>query len=102
MFSDYALGKSVDYPIVSMANAEYLLRVGENLSVVAKDIPKNAMPHWRRWNNYGIALMDQRQYPLAIDAFVQAAALDEKYRPTAHVNQAIGLIELDQYEEFAN
>ncbi len=97
VFSDYALGKSVDYPIVTMATAEYLLKVGENSPVPASEIPKNAMPDWRRWNNYGIALMDHKQYPLAIDAFVQAAALDEKYRVTAQVNQAIGLIELDQY-----
>lgn len=101
VFSDYALGKSVDYPIVTMATAEYLLKVGENSPVPASELPKNAMPDWRRWNNYGIALMDHKQYPLAIDAFVQAAALDEKYRVTAQVNQAIGLIELDQYTRAA-
>jgi len=101
VFSDYALGKSVDYPIVTMATAEYLLKVGENLPVPANELPKAAMPDWRRWNNYGIALMDHKQYPLAIDAFVQVAALDEKYRPTAQVNQAIGLIELDQYARAA-
>ena len=101
VFSDYALGKSIDYPIVTMATAEYSLRVGENTPIAARDIPKNAMPDWRRWNNYGIALMDQKQYPLAIDAFIHAATLDEKYRPTAQVNQAIGLIELDQYDRAA-
>ncbi|MFZ0061219.1 MAG: tetratricopeptide repeat protein [Pyrinomonadaceae bacterium] len=102
VFSDYALGKSVDYPIVTMASSEYLLRLGENVPVTASELPKNAMPDWRRWNNYGIALMDQRQYPLAIEAFVHAAALDEKYRATAQVNQAIGLIELDQYARAAD
>lgn len=101
VFSDYALGKSIDYPIVTMATAEYALRVGENVPVPVSEIPKNAMPDWRRWNNYGIAMMDQKQYPLAIDAFIHAAALDEKYRPTAQVNQAIGLIELDQYDRAA-
>ncbi|HZE71741.1 MAG TPA: tetratricopeptide repeat protein [Pyrinomonadaceae bacterium] len=101
VFNDYALGKSLDYPIVSMATAEYMLRVGENTPVPAADIPKNAMPDWRRWNNYGIALIDQRQYPLAIDAFVHAAALDAKYRQMAQVNQAIGLLELEQYAEAA-
>lgn len=101
VFSDYSLGKSVDYPIVTMATAEYVLRVGDNAPLPAGAIPKNSMPDWRRWNNYGIALMDQRQYPLAIDAFVHAAALDEKYRQMAQVNQAIGLIELDQYDRAA-
>ena len=102
VFSDYALGKSVDYPIVTMASAEYVMRIGENAPVPASEIPKNAFPDWRRWNNYGIALMDQKQYPLAIDAFIHAAALDEKYRLTAQVNQAIGLIELDQYDRAAS
>ena len=100
VFSDYVLGKSVDYPIVTMASAEYVLQVGDNVPVPT-EIPKNALPDWRRWNNYGIAMMDQKQYPLAIDAFIHAAALDEKYRQTAQVNQAIGLIELDQYDRAA-
>jgi tetratricopeptide (TPR) repeat protein len=77
------------------------MRVGENAPVPAAEIPKTAMPDWRRWNNYGIALIDQKQYPVAIDAFIRAAALDEKYRATAQVNQAIGLIELDQYNRAA-
>src|SRR5262249_43969620 len=37
-------------------------------------------------------------YPLAIDAFRHAAELDEKYRPMALVNQAMGFIELEQYD----
>ncbi|MBA2527522.1 MAG: tetratricopeptide repeat protein [Pyrinomonadaceae bacterium] len=101
VFSDYALGKSVDYPIVSMATADYRMRIGANGPVPPSEIPKNAMPDWRRWNNYGIALIDQRQYPLAIDAFVHAATQDDKYRAMAQVNQAIGLIELDQYDRAA-
>lgn len=101
VFSDYALGKSLDYPIVTMAGTEYLMRIGDNVPVPASAIPKTAMPDWRRWNNYGIALIDQRQYPLAIDAFIKASALDEKYRAMAQVNQAIGLIELDRYQQAA-
>lgn len=101
VFSDYVLGKSLDYPIVTMASAEYLMKIGDNLPVPASAIPKTAMPDWRRWNNYGIALIDQRQYPLAIDAFLRAASLDEKYRGMAQVNQAIGLIELDRYQQAA-
>ncbi len=102
VFSDYALGKSVDYPIVNMTTAEYVLRMGDNGPVPANELPRNAMPDWRRWNNYGIALIDQKQYPLAIDAFIHAAAIDEKYRAMAQVNEAIGLIELDQYDQAAS
>jgi tetratricopeptide (TPR) repeat protein len=60
---------------------------------------KNAMPDWRRWNNYAIALFDQRQYAPAAEVFGRVAQLDEKYRPTALTNRAMALIELDQYDE---
>jgi tetratricopeptide (TPR) repeat protein len=102
VFSDYALGKSVDYPIVTMATAEYVIRVGDNQAIAPNANDKTAVPDWRRWNNYGIALFDQRQYPLAIDAFTHAAALDEKYRSMAQVNRALANIELEQYDEAAN
>jgi tetratricopeptide (TPR) repeat protein len=101
VFSDYALGKSVDYPIVTMASTENLLRLGENAPTPPDPNNKTAVPDWRRWNNYGIALLDQRQYPLAIQAFNHAAELDEKYRPMALVNRAIAHIELEQYDEAA-
>src|SRR5438876_108224 len=101
VFSDYVLGKSVDYPIVTMASTEYVLRVGDNQPLPPNPNDKTAMPDWRRWNNYGIALFDQRQYPLAIDAFTHAAELDEKYRSMAQVNRALANIELEQYDEAA-
>jgi tetratricopeptide (TPR) repeat protein len=101
VFSDYALGKSVDYPIVTMASTEYLLHVGANQALPPNPNDKTAVPDWRRWNNYGIAMFDQRQYPLAIEAFSRASELDEKYRPMAQVNRALALIELEQYDEAA-
>ncbi len=101
VFSDYVLGKSVDYPIVTMASTEYVLRVGDNQALPPNPSDKTAPPDWRRWNNYGIALFDQRQYPLAIDAFTHAAELDEKYRAMAQVNRALANIELEQYDEAA-
>ena len=101
VFSDYTLGKSVDYPIVTMATTEYVMKIGVNDAKADDPNDKNAVPEWRRWNNYGIALFDQRQYPLAIDAFARAAELDEKYRPMALVNRAMAHIELEQYDEAA-
>ena len=95
VFQDYALGKSLDYPIVNMAATELVLRPGEN---EAQTPVKGAMPDWRRWNNYGIALFDNRQYALAAEAFAHAAELDEAYRPMAKVNRALALFELEQYE----
>jgi tetratricopeptide (TPR) repeat protein len=102
VFSDYALGKSVDYPIVTMAATEYFMRIGDNSPLLLDPENKTAVPDWRRWNNYGIALFDQKQYPLAIEAFTHAAELDEKYRPMALVNCAMSYIELEQYDEAAN
>src|SRR5207302_9036995 len=92
-------GKSSDYPIVTMATAEYVMRIGDNPAVAADLNDKIAIPEWRRWNNYGIALFDQRQYPQAIDAFTRAAGLDEKYRPMALVNRAMAHIECEQDDE---
>jgi Tfp pilus assembly protein PilF len=101
VFSDYVLGKSVDYPIVTMATTEYIMSAGQNHARAVDPNDKTAAPDWRRWNNYGIALFDQRQYPLAIEAFARAAELDEKYRPMALVNRALAHIELEQYDEAA-
>jgi tetratricopeptide (TPR) repeat protein len=96
VFSDYVLGHSIDYPIVNMATTEYVMNLGPNNPQAPV---KNAMPDWRRWNNYGIALFDQRQYAPAAEVFGRVAPLDEKYRPTALTNRAMALIELDQYDE---
>lgn len=96
IFSDYALGKSVDLPIVTMASTEKTLYLGENK---AEEPNPKAMPDWRRWNNYGIALLDQRQFPAAADAFAKVDTLDEKYRPFALTNRALALIELDRWAD---
>lgn len=58
-----------------------------------------AMTDWRRWNNYGIALLEQRQFAAAADAFAKVALLDEKYRPFALTNRALALMEIDRWVE---
>jgi Tfp pilus assembly protein PilF len=96
VFSDYALGKSVDFPVVTMATAEYTVRLGEN---VAPAPVKGSMPDWRRWNNYGIALFDNRQFAAAAEVFARVAELDETYRPMALTNRALALIEIDRWDD---
>lgn len=96
VFSDYALGRSTDLPIVEMATAEKVLNIGENVS---EEINPKAMPDWRRWNNYGIALLDQRQFAASRDAFGRVIEMDEKYRPFALTNKALALMEIDEWTE---
>ena len=95
IFSDYALGKATDLPIVEMAKTEKILNLGENNP---EEVNPKAMPDWRRWNNYGIALLDQRQFAASADAFGRVIDLDEKYRPFALTNKALALMEIDEWE----
>ena len=98
VFSDYSLGKSKDLPVVLMAKSERTILIGdENKS---QPIDPKAMPDWRRWNNYGIALFDQRQFPQAADAFDEVIDYDVKdYKAFAYTNKALSLIELGGYKE---
>jgi Tfp pilus assembly protein PilF len=98
VFSDYVLSKNPDLPIVTMATSERVVNVGTENKPQPVD-PK-AMPDWKRWNNYGIALLDQRQFPLAADAFDEAIDADVKdYKPFALTNKALALIEMGGWQE---
>lgn len=98
VFSDYVLSKNPDLPIVTMATSERLINVGVENKPEAVD-PK-AMPDWRRWNNYGIALLDQRQFPAAADAFDEVIDREVKdYRAFALTNKALALIEMGGWQE---
>lgn len=96
-FSNYVMGHSVDFPVVTMATTEYAMNLGENRPLPI--VQGKGVPDWRRWNNYGIALLDLRQYALAADAFAHAAELDETYRPMATANRAMAFIELDRFDD---
>ena len=98
VYQDYSLGKSIDYPIVEMAKSERNLLVGETNKAVTPD-PK-AVPDWRRWNNYGIALLDQKQFPQASDAFDRVIGFDVKdYKPFAYTNKALAMMEMGGWQE---
>lgn len=98
VFSDYVLSKNPDLPIVTMAMSERLLNVGADNNPEPVD-PK-AMPDWRRWNNYGIALLDQRQFPAAADAFDEVIDREVKdYRAFALTNKALALMEMGGWQE---
>lgn len=92
VYSDYVLGRSVDLPVVTLAETKETVSVGEKgRSLETK--PKQ-MPDWWRWNNYGIALLDQKQFPQAADAFDEVIDFKNEYRAFAYTNKALALMKL--------
>lgn len=76
------------YPLVELASRTRTINIGDN-STVAPDPKDN--PDWMRWNNYGIACLDQFQYAEAVDAFSHVVALRPDY-PDGYTN--IGLTDM--------
>jgi len=76
------------YPIVEIASRSQVLKIGENAPEAA-DPSDN--PEWMRWNNLGIAFLDQFQYAEAIKAFTEVVKLRPLYAD-AYIN--IGLTEI--------
>jgi len=64
------------YPIVEIASRTRTLNVGQN-AATAPDPQDN--PDWMRWNNLGIAYLDQLQYAEAIQAFNEVIKLRPDY-----------------------
>jgi hypothetical protein len=60
------------YPIVQLASRTRMLNIGEN-PVTGPDPSDN--PDWMRWNNLGIAYLDQQQYDDAVYAFSEVVQL---------------------------
>jgi len=76
------------YPVVELASRIRTLKIGEN-EPEAADPADNA--DWMRWNNLGIALLDQFQYAEAVRAFTEVVKLRPTYAD-AYIN--IGLTEI--------
>ncbi len=94
-FTNYVLGdKHSPYPVVEMAVRSRTLYVGEN-----KPTPPQASdnPDWMRWNNFGIALLDQQQYSAAIDAFTQVQKLRPDYAD-AYINLGLVYYQWEKYD----
>lgn len=64
------------YPVVTLASRTRVFRLGEN-KPAAHD--PNDNPDWMRWNNLGIAYLDQLQYSDAINAFDEVLKLRPDY-----------------------
>ena len=64
------------YPVVEIASRSRVLKIGGN-GPEAPDPADN--PDWMRWNNLGIALLDQFQYAESVTAFTEAIKLRYDY-----------------------
>ena len=56
-----------------------------------KIVANSAQPIWRRWNNYGISLLQEENYNQAIKAFKQVAML-QPHRADGWLNQSRALL----------
>jgi Tfp pilus assembly protein PilF len=64
------------YPVVEITSRTRTVNLGQN-EPTPPDPQDNA--DWMRWNNLGIALLDQFQYPESVDAFTQVVKLRPDY-----------------------
>ncbi len=83
------------YPVVEMASRSRTLNVGANASG-APDPQDN--PDWMRWNNLGIAYLDQLQYADALAAFREVVKLRPDYAD-GYINIGQTNIEWEKYAD---
>ncbi len=83
------------YPIVELGARSRTLNIGGNPAV-----PPDPMdnPDWMRWNNLGIAYLDQLQYADAKRAFEQVVKLRPDYAD-GFINVGLNFIEWEKYSE---
>ncbi len=83
------------YPVVELASRTRMLNLGEN-PATGTDAQDN--PDWMRWNNLGIAYLDQLQYADAMQAFEKVLKLRPDYAD-GHTNIGLTYIEWEKYSE---
>ena len=90
----FGKGDHPDYPLVEIASRTRILKIGENKPEPSEP---NDNQDWMRWNNLGIALLDQFQYMESVQAFHEVVKLRPDY---AEGYTNIGLTEIvwEKYE----
>jgi Flp pilus assembly protein TadD len=83
-FTNFILGKSENYPIVTMVSRSLPLRLGRTEGTW----PAPDKDQMLRWNNYGIALLRQQQYWKAADTFRKVVEINPGYAD-GYINLAI-------------
>jgi tetratricopeptide (TPR) repeat protein len=83
------------YPVVELSGRSRVVNIGDNqLSApLATDNPE-----WMRWNNLGIAYLDELQYDDAMRAFEEVVRLRPDYKD-GYVNLGVNFIEWEKYSE---
>ncbi len=81
------------YPLVELASRTRVLQFGEN-----RELPRDDKdnPDWMRWNNVGIAYLDQLQYAEALAAFQQVTRMRPEYA-NGWINVGLTYIEWEKY-----
>jgi tetratricopeptide (TPR) repeat protein len=64
------------YPVIELSSRTRTLNIGDN---EPEDADPADNPDWMRWNNLGIAMLDQFQYAEAVSAFTQCIKLRPNY-----------------------
>jgi len=83
------------YPIIELASRTRVLNLGHN-AVSGSDPEDN--PDWMRWNNLGIAYLDQLQYAEAMQSFEHVIKLRPDYAD-GYTNIALTFIEWEKYSD---
>jgi Flp pilus assembly protein TadD len=105
-YLDFVLDKGhPDYPIVQVAARTRVIQLGSNapdappsIGADGKPVAGPDNPVWMRWNNFGIALLDQQQYLDSVHAFEKVAALRPDYAD-AQINIGLANIQWEKYDD---
>jgi tetratricopeptide (TPR) repeat protein len=95
-YLDFVLGKDHPaYPVVELATRSQTFHLGMN-------VPPKPMstdnPEWKRWNNFGIALLDEEQFDEAAQAFERVNRLRPEYK-NGYINLALAYIQSGKFVE---
>ncbi len=83
------------YPVVGLASRTRTLNLADNPPDLGRTQDN---PDWMRWNNFGIAYLDQLQYADAMHAFEQVIRLRPDY-PDGYTNIGLTFIEWEKYSD---
>lgn len=104
-YTDYVLARQkrqLTLPVVRMAEAVIAIAAHDHQLMPAKHATvrhsQTEIPQWKRWNDYGIGLLEQAQHSQAAEAFHQAATLNPS-DPNLPVNQAIAEMRTEKFSQ---